>query len=226
MTYNSATADGRLTDNASILTLASSSKRRRRSMDTDASVRALAPSSVFGGSRESLPLSVLSGGQDPSRQSIGGMPGTASAERASVYSSAGLARELHQASDRNSYIRTGDAKSLRSITNIKDDARSISGIESRSQYEGKGAHDVASLRSVDAKSSLLYERGGGGGGEAQHARNASIPGSIGTPAYTPSLLRQTSGAGTLNLSRRSSDWGHEVGEKEQHDADGKKQQQD
>ncbi|RAL65467.1 hypothetical protein DID88_001033 [Monilinia fructigena] len=48
-------------DNASILTLASSSKRRRRrSMDTDASVRALAPSSVFGGSRESLPLSVLS----------------------------------------------------------------------------------------------------------------------------------------------------------------------
>lgn len=60
-TYTTATANNLLTDNASILTLASSSKhRRRRSMDTDASVRALAPSSLWGGSRESLPLSVLS----------------------------------------------------------------------------------------------------------------------------------------------------------------------
>ncbi|OAA57647.1 hypothetical protein SPI_07306 [Niveomyces insectorum RCEF 264] len=60
-TYSTATANNLLTDNASILTLASSSKRRRRrSLDTDASVRALAPSSLFGGSRESLPLSVLS----------------------------------------------------------------------------------------------------------------------------------------------------------------------
>lgn len=33
-------------------------------MDTDASVRALAPSSVWGGSRESLPLSVLSANLD------------------------------------------------------------------------------------------------------------------------------------------------------------------
>ncbi|KAL5615322.1 uncharacterized protein BROUX77_001159 [Berkeleyomyces rouxiae] len=60
-TYATATANNLLTDNASILTLASSSKhRRRRSFDTDASVRALAPSSLWGGSRESLPLSVLS----------------------------------------------------------------------------------------------------------------------------------------------------------------------
>ncbi|KAF8242231.1 hypothetical protein K440DRAFT_617760 [Wilcoxina mikolae CBS 423.85] len=64
VSYNAATAHGIWTDNASIITLASSSKRRRRSFDTDASVRALAPSSVFGGSRESLPLSVLSGNFD------------------------------------------------------------------------------------------------------------------------------------------------------------------
>ncbi|KAL9079138.1 MAG: hypothetical protein Q9157_001937, partial [Trypethelium eluteriae] len=64
-TYTTATANNLLTDNASILTLASSSKRRRRhSLDTDASVRALAPSSVWGGSRESLPLSVLSANVD------------------------------------------------------------------------------------------------------------------------------------------------------------------
>lgn len=61
LNYSTATAGGLLTDNASIITLASSSKRRRRhSLDTDASVRALAPSSLWGGSRESLPLSVLS----------------------------------------------------------------------------------------------------------------------------------------------------------------------
>ncbi|KAI5784601.1 hypothetical protein EDC01DRAFT_662687 [Geopyxis carbonaria] len=80
-TYNAATANGVWTDNASIITLASSSKRRRRhSADTDASVRAVAPSSVFGGSRESLPLSVLSGNLDSSiaSRSVAG-------ERASLY---------------------------------------------------------------------------------------------------------------------------------------------
>lgn len=98
-TYNTATANNMLTDNASILTLASSSKRRRRnSLDTNASVRALAPSSVFGGSRESLPMSVLSGQVgEPSNASgfsVSGalnrpsMVGLASAERASVYSGA------------------------------------------------------------------------------------------------------------------------------------------
>ncbi|KAI5290170.1 hypothetical protein KEM52_000545 [Ascosphaera acerosa] len=61
-TYSSATANNMLTDNASILTLASSSKqpRRRNSLDTNASIRALPPSSMFSNSRESLPLSVLS----------------------------------------------------------------------------------------------------------------------------------------------------------------------
>lgn len=96
-TYSTATANNILTDNASILTLASSSKRRRRnSLDTNASVRALAPSSVFGGSRESLPLSVLSGSVAESPNNPGvlnrpSMVGLASAERISVYSSSGAA---------------------------------------------------------------------------------------------------------------------------------------
>lgn len=79
-------------------------------MDTDASVRALAPSSVFGGSRESLPLSVLSGnigdanstsasGVHGGRPSVSGISGNP--ERASVYSSSGIAPAL--SSERNSY---------------------------------------------------------------------------------------------------------------------------
>ena len=126
-TYSTATANNLLTDNASILTLASSSKarRRRNSLDTNASVRALAPSSIFGGSRESLPLSVLSGpvgdsnpgsGLAPhNRPSVSGMP---PAERASVYSSSGAAPAL--SSERNSYYANkqnnnmGDGGSMRS----------------------------------------------------------------------------------------------------------------
>ncbi|KAI9755766.1 MAG: hypothetical protein M1815_004661 [Lichina confinis] len=109
-TYHAATANNLLTDNASILTLASSSKRHRRhSLDTDASVRALAPSSLWGGSRESLPLSVLSSnvgelnypstpGIPHGRPSLGGIT---SAERASVYSASGIAPAL--SSDRGSF---------------------------------------------------------------------------------------------------------------------------
>jgi len=126
-TYNTATANNILTDNASILTLASSSKRRRRnSLDTNASIRALAPSSLFGGSRESLPLSVLSasvgehsstaasGALYQGRPSIGGIPNP---ERASLYSSTGVAPAL--SSDRNSYYagkhaNTVDGASVRS----------------------------------------------------------------------------------------------------------------
>lgn len=104
-TYNTATANNLLTDNASILTLASSSKRRRRrSMDTDASVRALAPSSVFGGSRESLPLSVLSATiEGATITSPTGLyqPRPLANERASIYSSTGVAPALP--SERNSY---------------------------------------------------------------------------------------------------------------------------
>ncbi|OBT91160.1 hypothetical protein VE02_00069 [Pseudogymnoascus sp. 03VT05] len=102
-TYNTATANNLLTDNASILTLASSSKRRRRrSMDTDASVRALAPSSLFGGSRESLPLSVLSANIDapPSATTSAALQARIGTERASIYSATGVAPALP--SERNS----------------------------------------------------------------------------------------------------------------------------
>lgn len=110
-----------LTDDASILTLASSSKRRRRnSLDTNASVRALAPASMFGGSRESLPLSVLSASiADPSNTSAGNASGALqrtpgiAAERASLISSSGIAPAL--VSERNSYLgKQGDGASIRS----------------------------------------------------------------------------------------------------------------
>ncbi|KAF2184402.1 hypothetical protein K469DRAFT_666895 [Zopfia rhizophila CBS 207.26] len=117
--YHAATANNILTDNASILTLASSSKRRRRnSLDTNASVRALAPSSVWGGSRESLPLSVLSGNADTiySPQTRPNVGGFANAERASVYSSSGVAAPA-LSSERNSYYankQNVDGASIRS----------------------------------------------------------------------------------------------------------------
>lgn len=198
-----------LTDDASIVTLASSSKRRRRSMDTDASVRALAPASVWGGSRESLPLSVLSGNAEAtdrasttglysasvSRPSIGGL---ASAERASVYSGHGVAAP----SERNSYYAgprkdLSDAKSLRSVT----------GIDARSQYDARSINDA---KSMDARSLRNYE-GSIRSGALGHGRNDSIPGSIGSPLASPGVRHaSTSGA----VSRRSSDWqGEEEGEK-------------
>jgi hypothetical protein len=119
--YQGATANNILTDNASILTLASSSKRRRRnSLDTNASVRALAPSSHYGGSRESLPLSVLSGNADaiysPSTRptNVGAF---ANAERASVYSASGVTAPV-LSSERNSYYaskqQNADGLSVRS----------------------------------------------------------------------------------------------------------------
>ena len=141
-TYNTATANNVLTDNASIMTLASSSKRRRRnSVDTNASVRALAPSSLFGGSRESLPLSVLSSNVND-QSSISGhhqgrqvSVGLANAERASVYSSSGIAPALP--SERNSYYagkqnNPGDGGSVRSglVSHGRNDSitRSIGGL--------------------------------------------------------------------------------------------------
>ncbi|KAI6756754.1 hypothetical protein HG530_011352 [Fusarium avenaceum] len=129
-TYTSATANNLLTDNASILTLASSSKRRRRrSLDTDASVRALAPSSLWGGSRESLPLSVLSANIDPM-----GMPPTPGMhsssrigpERTSIYSATGVGPAI--SGDRNSYYaKQGDAASVRSGLLGHGRAESVSG---------------------------------------------------------------------------------------------------
>jgi hypothetical protein len=122
-TYSSAIANNMLTDNASVLTLASSSKRRRRhSLDTDASIRALAPSSLFGNSRESLPLSVLSSNVETASAIFPGhqpavRAALASTERASVYSSSGIAPMVN--SERNSYYAAGkpgpaDGASVRS----------------------------------------------------------------------------------------------------------------
>ncbi|KAH6999738.1 hypothetical protein EDB80DRAFT_121568 [Ilyonectria destructans] len=115
-TYNAATANNLLTDNASILTLASSSKRRRRrSLDTDASVRALAPSSLWGGSRESLPLSVLSANIDMSNMPpTPGLHGSRiGAERTSIYSATGVMPAIP--GDRSSfYAKQGDGASVRS----------------------------------------------------------------------------------------------------------------
>ncbi|KAK4175302.1 hypothetical protein QBC36DRAFT_26085 [Triangularia setosa] len=106
-TYHTATANNLLTDNASILTLASSSKRgRRRSFDTDASVRALAPSSLWGGSRESLPLSVLSANlENPGVPTTPGLhrtgTGGVGGERASIYSA--TTGTFGVSSERNSF---------------------------------------------------------------------------------------------------------------------------
>lgn len=217
--YNAATANNVLTDNASILTLASSSKRRRRSMDTDASVRAIPPSSVWGGSRESLPLSVLSGNapepsggaaaagglyaHSHSRPSIGGL---ASAERASVYSSQGVTAPALASERNSSYSHKlkdlgADAKSLRSLT-------SGGGIDARSQFDARSAYDAKSLndaRSMDLSSLKNYEssiRSGALG----HGRTDSISGSIGSPLAASPGPRQTSLSGAPPLSRRSSDW--------------------
>lgn len=107
LTYRSATANNLLTDNASIMTLASSThpRGRRNSLDTNASIRAIPPTSTWGGSRESLPLSTFSQTESngasavPSLHSLssptGGMYqsqqrpsiGIASAERLSAYGS-------------------------------------------------------------------------------------------------------------------------------------------
>ena len=202
-------------DNASIVTLASSSKRRRRSMDTDASVRALAPGSTWGGSRESLPLSVLSGNNEASDRasttglysaSVSRMGGIASAERNSIYSSQGVAAPA-LASERNSYYAgprkdLGDAKSLRSMTGFDGrsqyDARSINNVDARSLK----ADDARSLRNQEG--SIRNYEGSIRSGALGHGRNDSIPGSIGSPLMSPGFRRHASGG--LSMCRRSSEW--------------------
>ncbi|KAL1957162.1 hypothetical protein VTO42DRAFT_6305 [Malbranchea cinnamomea] len=137
-TYVTATANNLLTDNASVLTLASSSKRRRRnSLDTNASIRALPPSSLFSGSRESLPLSVLSGNvAEPSNASItnasgivgrSGIAGSNTNERGSVYSMA----------DRGS-IRSG----WLSHHTRNDSTTGATGIQGRMSRRGSGWGEI------------------------------------------------------------------------------------
>jgi hypothetical protein len=162
-TYSTATANNLLTDNASILTLASSSKRRRRrSMDTDASVRALAPSSLFGGSRESLPLSVLSANVDsssitthpPPRPNVAGLN-----ERASIYSATGVAPALP--SERNSYYAGKQS--------MANDGGSI-----RSGLLGHGRNDSisGSIGGIPPSSPLASPRDTGGPGNLSRTNSA------------------------------------------------------
>jgi hypothetical protein len=211
-------------DNASIVTLASSSKRRRRSMDTDASVRALAPGSTWGGSRESLPLSVLSGNNEASDRasttglytpSVHRLGGIASAERNSIYSSNGVAAPA-LASERNSFYAgprkdLGDAKSLRSMTGLDGrsqyDARSINNVDTRSLK----ADDARSLRNQEG--SIRNYEGSIRSGALGHGRNDSIPGSIGSPLVSPGFRRHASGG--LGMSRRSSEWQPQEEEEEE-----------
>ncbi|KAF2155542.1 hypothetical protein K461DRAFT_290564 [Myriangium duriaei CBS 260.36] len=208
-TYSAATANNLLTDDASIMTLASSSKRRRRrSMDTDASVRALAPSSVWGGSRESLPLSVLSSNTDiapmagpaltsqPGRPSIGGI---ASTERASVYSSHSVAAPA-LVSDRNSYYAASLKQSIRDKERDKD-ARSIDGRsmhrdvdDQKSVHGGKSLHDGVKGYESSIKS-----------GAFSHARNDSNAGSISGIAGGPAPAPTSAPARAVDsLSRQNS----------------------
>ncbi|KAI9727078.1 MAG: hypothetical protein M1828_007279 [Chrysothrix sp. TS-e1954] len=187
-TYRSATANNLLSDNASIVTLASSSQhnRRRASVDTNASVRAIAPSSQWGGSRESLPLSTLSQTtesatptQNPPRPSISGLP---AAERASVYSSSGVTAPA-LSSERNSVytgraaadgsslkladaasLRAGDASSMRS-----PEAASLRGTTHDGSSTRGTAYDGASVRS----------------GKLGHGRSDSVGGSVSGLANSP-----------------------------------------
>ncbi|KAF2625334.1 hypothetical protein BU25DRAFT_412769 [Macroventuria anomochaeta] len=146
--YHAATANNVLTDDASILTLASSSKRRRRnSLDTNASVRAMAPSSHYGGSRESLPLSVLSGNVDTiysasNRPSNVNGLSNANAERASVYSVSGATAPV-LSSERNSYYANKQAD----------------GLSVRSGLLGHGRTDsISSIRAMHTASPLTSPR--------------------------------------------------------------------
>ena len=149
-------------------------------MDTDASVRALAPSSVWGGSRESLPLSVLSGNYAESSSGAAlhnpTRPGLASAERASIYSNntnnQGVAASA-LASERNSYYSsqhkplatptTATANSNVNGSNARDIAaadakslRSITNLDARSaQFDARSVNGDA--KSVDVVSLRNYE---------------------------------------------------------------------
>lgn len=169
VTYSTATANNLLTDNASILTLASSSKRRRRnSLDTNASIRALAPSSVFGGSRESLPLSVLSGNVgEPSNTSAFNAPGVlnrpsivglASAERISIYSASG-ATPINGGGERGSLYANKPSPG------VGDGASFISVGQSHSRHDSNAASmsGVAGAMANTISTSRISRRGSGWG---------------------------------------------------------------
>ncbi|KAL1898885.1 hypothetical protein Sste5346_003296 [Sporothrix stenoceras] len=189
-TYSTATANNLLTDNASILTLASSSKRRRRrSIDTDASVRALAPSSLFGGSRESLPLSILSANIEGPSSTSALMPST------SANSNAGPppgSVALHTTNSRMSVASTGLSNSAAVAA---ANAATAAAAERNSIYSSTG------ILGGDRNSFYARQSLGGGGmtGDAAsirsgrsgrsgflgHGRSESITGSIGGSLTSP-----------------------------------------
>ncbi|KAB8606245.1 hypothetical protein FH972_025875 [Carpinus fangiana] len=205
-TYRSATANNLLSDNASVMTLASSHHNRRigdrrNSADTNASVRAIPPSSQWGGSRESLPLSTVSTstadqGQQlgaagvgqtnnanniyqatTSRPSIGGL---ASTERHSIYSSSAMTPTgTGLVSERNSLYassRGGTAADNASLRGLTGDANSIRGplTDGGASIRGEKGADGASVHS-----SVM-------GG---HGRNDSTAGSIGPLVATSTAPR-------------------------------------
>lgn len=138
-TYNSATANNLLTDNASVLTLASSSKRRRRnSLDTNASIRALPPSSLFSNSRESLPLSVLSGNAvEPSSVSITNASGIIGRSGIAGYGNANERGSVYSAADRGS-IRSG-----RLSHHVRNDSSTgTTGIQGRMSRRSSGWGEI------------------------------------------------------------------------------------
>ncbi|KAL1296855.1 hypothetical protein AAFC00_004476 [Neodothiora populina] len=203
-TYFSATAHNLLTDNASILTLASSSKRRRRSMDTDASVRAMAPRSVWGDSRESLPLSVLSGGGGNNNSNyITSAPAEPTSaprpnnllrdERASVYTNQGVSAPA-LVSERNSFYASSHKAAANNNHSNNADGRSV-----RSVHLQGGGADGRSLLNFDGASLRGYE-GSVRSGALGHGRNESVSGS---PLGSPSLLRRPSGAMSLDVRDES-----------------------
>ena len=148
-------------------------------MDTDASVRALAPSSLFGGSRESLPLSLLSTNVDPGVTATTpglhqGRPNVGiSNERASIYSATGVAPALP--SERNSYYAgkqsiVGDGGSVKSglFGHSRNDSisGSIGGVAPTSP--------LASPREAIASSSGKLSRHNSGWGETGEEENNEI----------------------------------------------------
>lgn len=102
-------------------------------MDTDASVRALAPSSLWGGSRESLPLSVLSSNMDGGARDMP-TPGLhqstsrlAGNERTSIYSTTGMLPGERNSLYAGKQSIAGDGASIRSGLFGHGRADSISG---------------------------------------------------------------------------------------------------
>jgi len=122
-------SSGPMTDNASIITLASSSKRisRRRSLDTDASVRALAPSSIFNIYKTNGGGGGSSSNHNDSRESLqGGLNG-------------GLGSSF--VGSPGSSFKGSSARSLKDGDRMRR-AGSVGGASSLWTFEGGDEHDT------------------------------------------------------------------------------------